>query len=263
MTTPKYGVSDKSGSLSKSWKDRINYTDGLSGTSFYNTWRSIVFTDKGKRIGYERKWSKFLGFKEDMYSTYKDGLRISRNDKSKNFSKDNCSWIRPDSMQEWRLLKLEYNGEVRTIKEWCLQYGLNYNGVRQRHFKGKNYTPYEILFGKKIKAKRKLLDRKELPKLSLRIKASKMISAYRNRDKKKNRPLCNASIEWFIENILERNCVYCGSEKYVGGDRINNALSHIMENLVPACYRCNTMRGDKFTFEEMIKIGNFLRDNID
>lgn len=263
MTKPQHEVSGRSRSLSKAWKDRVDYTHGLAGTSFHNTWRSIIFTIKGKRIGCDPRWELFRNFTEDMHSTYQDGMIISRKDKKQSFSKENCEWINKEDATQFRLVKITYKGETKPLKEWCLQYSINYVGARQRYYKGKNYTPHEIIFGKDLKCKRKLLDGTILNGQLLRDKASKMLAQYRLSDKKKNRQVHKISIEWFIENILRQFCVYCDSKKYIGGERIDNNDSHSVKNLVAACYRCNTVRGDKFTYEEMTKIGNFIRDHID
>jgi hypothetical protein len=248
--------------LQESWKNRENYTDGLYGTQFHNTWRSMKYTLKGRKIGCE--WESFNDFKSDMFDSYQDGLKICRLDKKLPFSKDNCVWV--DSSYTGnieRLTKLEYLGEVKTLKEWCLTYELSYNGVRQRYFKGKNYTPKEVLFGKTKKANRGLLNQSELINSKLRAKASKMLAQYRLKDRKMNRTECDLTIEEFIEDFLKNQCVYCGTKDFIGADRVNNNLSHVRENLVPCCYRCNTVRQNHFTYEEMLKIGAFIRDNIE
>lgn len=248
--------------ISRTWKEKYAQYEGLCGKPFYNSWRAIRFTEKGKRIGCEEKWEDFLGFKTDMFPTYKAGLRMCRYDKRLPFSKENCFWAKPEELSANRLKKLEYNGEVKTIREWCLQYNLNTAGVMQRS-NAKNYTPHEILFGILKKPKRELLNAEALDYQFLRNKASKMMAQYRCYDKKKGFELTRFSIEWFIENILRMSCVYCGISKNVGADRVDNFIGHTKENIVPACYRCNTTRGNQFSYEEMRKLGKFIKENID
>lgn len=45
-------------------------------------------------------------------------------------------------------------------------------------------------------------------------------------------------------------------------DRVDNSVGYILKNMVLACYRCNSMKSDYFTEKEMLKIGNFIRNNI-
>ncbi len=264
MTAKRNPLLTKSESLSESWKARLDYTDGLAGTKFHNTWRAIIFTVNGKRIGCDERWKIFLNFKNDMYSSYEEGKRISRIDKYKPFSKENCTWVLPADLTNKKLIQFEYGGEVKPLKQWCLDLDLNYTGVKQRYHKGKNYTPHEILFGKEIKKKKDVLCQNALDGLKLRSKASKMISQYKMKDRKRGfEPDARLTIEWFIENIFKSYCVYCSTKNKLGADRIENNLPHSLCNIVPCCYRCNTMRQNHFTFDEMIKIGNFIKTNID
>ena len=56
-------------------------------------------------------------------------------------------------------------------------------------------------------------------------------------------------------------CVYCGNNDYVGVDRIDNSLGHIVGNMLPACKYCNVGRADNFTMEEFgIFIGPAIRE---
>lgn len=262
MTLPKYKNLSKSQALSLSWKDRISYTHGLAGTKFHNSWRARVFTIKGKRAGFDPRWEKFQNFIEDMYASYKEGYKLSRKDKSKPFSKENCEWISPSKLSEYKYSKLEYNDETKTIIEWCLQYDLNYNGVRQRYYKGKKYTAKEILFGKVKNKKKNLLDIQNLSYQRLCSKASKMISAYKCKDKKRGVDICDFTVEWMIDNILNKSCSYCDSTKNIGADRQNNSLGHLKINVIPCCISCNSIKGDKFNYEQMRKIGQFIKHNI-
>jgi len=252
----------KSERLSQSWKKRLEYTDGLFGTKFHNIWRSFKFTIKGKKIGCSNDWNLFRNFKSDMYQLYVEGMSLYRKDKKAPFSKENCYFKFKENYESHLLTVLEYNGETKTLKDWCLKYDLNYNGVRQRYFKGKNYTPDDILFGKKKRLRRNSKKWSDDHAVN-RIKASKMLSQYKLKDFKKGFIGFDLDTEWFIENISTRSCVYCWSSDFIGADRILNSKGHIKENIVPCCFRCNATRGNNFTHEEMKKIGKFIRENID
>ena len=76
-------------------------------------------------------------------------------------------------------------------------------------------------------------------------------------------------IEWF--NIQLQECHYCGVSKEdmvlqndsqlkrfhktLSIDRMNNNEGYIVTNMVLACIRCNYIKGDFFTYEEMLEIG--------
>lgn len=49
----------------------------------------------------------------------------------------------------------------------------------------------------------------------------------------------------FIKEQILKGCSYCGSEELrMTLDRIDNSLGHTMSNVVPACIRCNYVRGN-------------------
>lgn len=72
---------------------------------------------------------------------------------------------------------------------------------------------------------------------------------YRKYDKKHG--METATIEELVTALKGQKCTYCDSYKMVGADRIDNNKGHAIENIVPCCYRCNIVRGDSFSFEEM------------
>lgn len=228
----------------------------------YNSWRAVKFTKKGKKIGYCQSWDKYDNFYNDMFSSYVDGYVLNRLDKEVIFSKENCVWSDRSELTRRSKCNLEYMGETKNLLDWCLIYQLNYNGVRQRYHKGKNYTTEQILFGKNTGKQNKVSCSKEVKGKILRIKASKMVSQYKLKDKKRGYT-SGFDFEWFIDNILDKSCVYCGSDKKIGADRIDNNIGHTKENIVPCCYRCNVVRGNSFTHEEMVKLGQFIKHNID
>jgi len=46
-------------------------------------------------------------------------------------------------------------------------------------------------------------------------------------------------------------CIYCGSVKDLTLDRIDDKKEYIEGNAIIACRKCNTLRSDKYTVEEM------------
>lgn len=246
--------------MSQAWKLRQDYSHGLAGTKIHNTWRAMRFTIKGKKIGICDDWLKFNNFVLDMLPSYNDGMIINRMDKTKPFSKENCLWVTKDSLTKRPISLLSYKGETLSLIDFCLKYDLNYNGVRQRYHKGKNYTPEQILFGKNITKKHPVRD---YLISNARAKASKMVSQYKLKDDKKGFGICDLDIDFMINDIFNKSCVYCGVKENIGCDRVDNNKGHAKDNVVPCCYRCNSVRGNHFTHNQFLIIGVFIRDNID
>lgn len=66
-----------------------------------------------------------------------------------------------------------------------------------------------------------------------------------------------------IVDLISQPCVHCGTTDLNRGlDRIDNNLPHIRGNVAPSCLPCNFARGDRFTFEEMQRIGAVIRQVI-
>lgn len=224
----------------------------------YNSWRSFRY-GKGKKIGNSIEWNEFDVFKNDMIESYIENSVLKRYDETKTFNKENCFWVSKENQAYQKLIQLEYNNETKTLIEWCNYYNLNYNGVRQRYFRNKkNYTNEQILFGIIKEKKHEIKDFKGLTDSQIKTKASKMISAYRCKDKKKGFE-CDLDIDWFIENIYNKECSYCDSKINIGCDRLDNSLGHIKINIVPCCYRCNTIKNSHFNFDQMRVIGQFIK----
>ena len=144
----------------------------------FNSWRAILYTEKGRKAGVVNDWRKFPVFYEDVHKSYKKGLRLSRKDKNKPFGPDNFEWVTNLELAQTNThtIRLTYNGETKTLREWSEEYGMSYNGLLIRYLKNKNYTIEEILFGKKYKSKGKPRE------YNLYTRASKLLSAYKLKD---------------------------------------------------------------------------------
>ena len=87
------------------------------------------------------------------------------------------------------------------------------------------------------------------------LKAKGSIGGYKKFDNKRNfDKTVDFDTQWFIENILEQECIYCGYNEWkkMTADRINNDKGHFKDNIVPACKKCNGGRGNKFSVDEYI-----------
>ena len=67
----------------------------------------------------------------------------------------------------------------------------------------------------------------------------------KSRVENKLRGLENSLTKEIIEQLISSPCKYCG-ENFIkmSLDRIDNTLGYIIHNVIPACLRCNNMRGD-------------------
>ena len=226
--------------------------------SLYNSWRSKVYTKKGKKAGFQKEWKTFEGFILNNPEGWKHGLILIRYDTTKPYTKENCFWGTKGQETIHKCKKLTFRGETKFLFEWCDQFELSYNGAKQRMNKGKNYTAKEVLFGKKKKKHRKLLNAKDLEGYDLRAKASKMINQYKNSDNRKGLKGYDLSIEYMIEQF-KKECIYCGTNDYIGLDRVDNKKGHTKNNCVPCCKTCNVTRNNNFSYDEMLILGETIK----
>lgn len=220
----------------------------------FNSWRAILYTNKGKIAGVSDEWRNFRTFYIDVIDTYRPGLRLRRLSKDDIFSKTNFIWISDSDLflLEGDLIKIDIDGEIKSIKEWASVSGRTASSIKSRYYKYKEYTNREIVYGKLSKSPNiiKSISIAE----NIRAKVSKMCSSYRIKDLKKGLEydLC---IDWFLENIAYKNCIYCGDTENIGCDRVDNSIGHTKTNVIPCCYTCNVVRNNLFTVEEMKELG--------
>lgn len=112
---------------------------GQSGTRAHNVWRDMLKRCKthpqyaGRGIKVCRRWHKFQSFYEDM-GTPPDGYSIERINNNDDYKPSNCKWIPRDrqSRNTGRSIWLIFNGETKTLAEWCDELGLKYTRVYDR-----------------------------------------------------------------------------------------------------------------------------------
>lgn len=235
-------------------KNKKNYIGDIKSHKLYNIWRAIRFTDKGKKIGNDLSWNNYRTFYNDIIDIYEKDKRLIRINKSLPFSKTNCCFLSDEESANIKsnVIVLEYNGEKRTLKDWAYLLNQNLGGIKLRYHRHKNYSAEEILFGKKKNVKRKGVVQIE------NIRASKLCSSYRIKDKQRNR-INDIDKDWFLKNISRKECFYCGDTKNIGLDRIDNNKGHTKDNVIPCCIECNIVRSDRFTVEEMLIIGETIK----
>lgn len=141
----------------KKEQDEINFKDskfkpthGETNTHIYQTWQSMKqrCNDRntksykyygGRGIKVSEEWENdYESFKRWAYQNgYKETLSIERMNVNGNYEPSNCTWI-PMSEQarnKQNTIRIEYNGEAKTLIEWCEELVLDAGLVRNRHFK--------------------------------------------------------------------------------------------------------------------------------
>jgi len=65
--------------------------------------------------------------------------------------------------------------------------------------------------------------------------------------------------EELVEQIINSPCSYCNSsDKLSEIDRMDSSLGYIVGNVTPACRRCNTIKNNVVSFDEMVAIAKIL-----
>lgn len=250
----------KAMSLSLTWKNDDRYIGDIKDIHprIYNSWRGIKFTKRGKENGCCEEWSSFRNFYNDVEPTYKKGLVLRRKDMALPWGPDNFMWVNSSVIGDIQArIFIEYNGEKLSLRQWANKLNISFSALKVRYTKReeRQYTVEEILFGRKRRRNSKLVKDIGDPNVNIRAKASKMIHSYRIKDIKNGIDVCDFSIDWMINNILTKPCVYCGDTKRIGCDRIDNSKGHTKDNVVPCCIECNTARNNNFSHEEMFVLG--------
>lgn len=61
--------------------------------------------------------------------------------------------------------------------------------------------------------------------------------------------------------LLLQVCHYCNGplpETSVGLDRVRNSIGYRLDNVVPCCTKCNVIKGEHLTYEQMLEIKRYL-----
>lgn len=82
---------------------------------------------------------------------------------------------------------------------------------------------------------------------------------YRQFDRKKGYRGMAMGVREFCKKLADSCCYYCGDVDDIGFDRISNSDGHNENNTVICCRLCNMTRGDRFTVEQMKKLGIIIK----
>lgn len=140
-----------------------NKTHGMRGTKLYGIWASMrsrcnnphnkeYHRYGGRGIVCCEEWKDFTQFKEwALKSGYEDGLSLDRIDNDGDYCPHNCRWATREqqSSNTSQNVFLTYNGETKTIAQWCRTVGSYESRLSWRYKQG--WPVEEILFGRKKK----------------------------------------------------------------------------------------------------------------
>lgn len=143
-------------------KDSIT-KHGMHLSSEYTVWCGIKdrcykethksFKDYGAKgiVMCDRWKNSFEAFYEDMGPRPSLKHSIDRVDGTKGYDKENCRWATPKQQANntKRNVYYEYDGEIKTLAEWCDELDLNYNTVFMRLQRGKPFE--EAIYRKRSK----------------------------------------------------------------------------------------------------------------
>lgn len=90
----------------------------------------------GRGISVCEEWETYTAFRDWALSHgYSDNLTIERIDVNGNYCPENCTWIpfAEQASNRRNNLRIEINGEVKTLAEWCRIYNMPYQTVQGRY----------------------------------------------------------------------------------------------------------------------------------
>lgn len=135
-------VSGNTQSCGCAQKERIkeiglnNKDHGLSKTKLYSYWHNVKKRDNAKNNICSEWDNNFINFYNwAIENGYQDGYRLVLIDEDKSYQPHNCEWVSPTIYNQYKNPKLkfyEYNGEIKTVREFSEQYNIKYQTLIQR-----------------------------------------------------------------------------------------------------------------------------------
>lgn len=71
---------------------------------------------------------------------YEENLTLDRVNSNGDYSPENCRWVswEVQNRNKSQTRNIEINGQVKCLKDWCREFGLNYDTVAMRIHRGMN-----------------------------------------------------------------------------------------------------------------------------
>lgn len=219
-------------------------------------------------------WNTFTKFYSDLYPIYGDKFNDDVNYRmylpwnETEYNLNTIAFGNKLDVNQNSIATKRYtiNGVSKTLKEWAKEANIKESSLRDRLLGYQDILSFEdIVFSIGSNNKRyskNMTSTKEatLDNKKARRRAAKIVSGYKLRDAQKGLGKNDLDMEWYIENILSKPCVYCGDTINIGCDRIDNNQAHNRNNVVPCCRECNIARGNNFTHDEFLHIGKAIKE---
>lgn len=126
---------------------RYRCYNGLSKHPLYKVWKNMI--DRvyrkdthifkyygGRGIIVCDEWrNDFLKFYDwALHNGWREGLEIDRIDTDGNYAPENCRWVtrKENIINRRNTLRLEYQGRIQTLDEWCEELGLDKKSIYYR-----------------------------------------------------------------------------------------------------------------------------------
>jgi hypothetical protein len=130
---------------------------GMFGKRIYTIWQQMKdrcynqnnngYKDYGGRgIKVCNEWHNSTNFFEwALANGYNDNLTIDRIDVNGNYEPSNCRWVtmKVQDRNRRNTIFITFNGETKSLAEWCEIRGLPYGRTQKRYYKG--YPPEIVL----------------------------------------------------------------------------------------------------------------------
>ena len=130
----------------KSGAEALHYKDGRCKEKLYNVWQTMKartsnpnnksYKDYGKRgIVVCVEWLDYAVFRDwANRNGYEDKMTIERKDVNGNYEPSNCCFIprRKQHYNKTNTVFVEYNGEIKSLSEWCDILGLSHREHSQK-----------------------------------------------------------------------------------------------------------------------------------
>jgi hypothetical protein len=121
-------------------------THGMTGTPLYWVWAGMIARcNNTNHFGYNyygtkginvcKEWRMFLTFYNwSNENGYRKGLTIERINNTNGYNPDNCKWVtrKQNTRNRRNTILLTYNGEVKSLAEWCEILNLSYQKIYDR-----------------------------------------------------------------------------------------------------------------------------------
>lgn len=140
------GITASCGCLRAEKSSERRKTHGLSQCSLYRVWRSMknrcymesnksYYLYGGKGIKVCDEWKDFINFYNwSVGNGYEKGKSIDRIDSNKDYCPENCRWVdsKTQNNNTSRNHLITYNGETKTMAQWCEMLNMSYDKVKSR-----------------------------------------------------------------------------------------------------------------------------------